>query len=313
MGGVVIIGATNRDDVLDPALVREGRFDLRITVPNPDLAAREDILRNHVRTRVLEDDVDLRSVARGTVGFSGAALAALVNEAALRTVRRGGHAVSNDDLEGARDAKLLGGDRRELVIDPEEMRVIRCHEAGHALLACTLPGCDPVHKATVTPRGRSLGHVAAVPLRDRLLVRRSVALDQVAMLLGGRAAEEAVFGADLVTSGAMSDFGEVTRIVRDMVARYGMGSTMVSRVDESNAFSPRLVSERSKEAVDHEVERIVSEQYARALAVVRDDREALDAIVAAFVDCETLTGDRIRCIVRDARASLEEAAEADPA
>ncbi len=308
MKGVVVIGATNRVDVLDPALVRAGRFDQKIQVPNPDLGARESILAIHAGSRRLSDDVDLLTMARGTPGFSGADLATLVNEAAIGAVRRGATEVAMQDFEDARDAKLLGGaERRGTALDEDEMDIVIAHESGHALVATLLPHCDPVHKGTVTPRGRSLGHIAAVPLRDQVLVRRAKALDTVCMLLGGRAGEEIAFGDDAVTSGATSDIDEVTRVVRDMVSRYGMGSTMASRVDESNAFSTRQVSEESKAAVDREVERIVSHQYKRALVLIRDNAHAYEALRALFKQRETLTGDEIREVIRD--APLAEAAE----
>ena len=295
---IVVIAATNRPDVLDPALVRSGRFDLRVQVPNPDMVAREAILGIHARSRTLANDVDLATVARGTPGLSGADLANLVNEAAILAVRRGADALAMADLDDARDARLLGGtERRPGLLDEDEAEVVIAHESGHALLGTLLEHCDPIHKATVTPRGRSLGHVASVPLRDQVLMRKSKALDQMCMLLGGRAAEAAVFGDDAVTSGAAADIEAVTSMARDMVARFGMGSTMASRHDESTAFTVRPVSEASRAAVDREVEAVVAAQFKRAQEMVKRRRPALDDLRNAFRMRDTLTGEEIAAIV----------------
>ncbi|MGO4815871.1 cell division protein FtsH, partial [Cupriavidus sp. 2MCAB6] len=222
-------------------------FDLHITVPAPDQMARERILLVSARDVEIAADVDFATVARGTPGFSGADLATLVNEAALRAGKRGDHQVRMADFEDARDAKLLGGDQRHgLMIDPGEMETIIVHEAGHALANVLQPECDPIHKGTVAPRGRSLGHIAMLPLKDRVLLRKSKLKAELIVTMAGRAAEEIKFGDDAITSGAAADIHEATKIARDMITRFGMGSTMASRVDGGSAFSARPISENSK-------------------------------------------------------------------
>ncbi len=299
--GIIVIGATNRIDVLDPALVRSGRFDMHITVPAPDQRAREAILSVSARDVEIGPDVDFAMLARGTPGFSGADLATLVNEAALRAGKRSDFQVRMADFEEARDAKLLGGDHRNgLMIDADEMATIIAHEAGHALANILQPECDPIHKGTVAARGRALGYIAALPIKDRILLRKSKLMAELVVIMAGRAAEELKFGPDAITSGAAADSQEATRIARDMVARFGMGSTMASRIDTASPFSARTISEHTKQKVDEEVEQLLQERYARALALLRDNQSALDALIARFNEVDTLSGDEMRAIVGQA-------------
>jgi cell division protease FtsH len=299
--GIVVIAATNRIDVLDPALIRAGRFDLHITVPAPDMKARESILKVSARGVKIGADVDFSVLARGTPGFSGADLATLVNEAAFLAGKSGRLEVSMDDFEVARDAKLLGGsDRSGLRLDRAELETVIYHESGHALASILQPECDPVHKGTVAPRGRSLGHIASLPLTDRVLVRKSKLQAELVMALAGRAAEELVFGEDMITTGAAADIESATGMAREMIARYGMGTTMASRVDGGHVFSARPISERSKEMVDEEVEQLLRESYAKAKSILHDNRRALDALAQAFREHETLDGHIMRAVVQAA-------------
>ncbi|BCB22478.1 ATP-dependent zinc metalloprotease FtsH (plasmid) [Bosea sp. ANAM02] len=301
--GIVIIGATNRVEVLDPALIRAGRFDMHVIVPSPDQKARTEILKVASRDVELADDVDFATIARGTSGFSGADLAILVNEAAILAGKRSAHQVTMADFDQARDNKILGGTRGTLMIDPAELETIIVHESGHALANVLLPACDPIHKGTVTPRGRSLGHIATMPLKDRVLVTRTKFLSELVMLLAGRAAEEIFFGADMVTSGATSDSDLATTTAFDMVARYGMGSSMASRVGSS-----RPLSEETKRRVDEEVEEIIRASYERAKELLLANKPALDRLCARFREEDTLDGDEIRRIVAESSPAVSAAA-----
>jgi len=294
----VVIAATNRIDVLDPALIRSGRFDRHITVSAPAVKAREEILAVHAQKVPLAADVDLAVVAKGTPGFSGADLEALVNAAALEAAREGSPEVGLRHLEAVRDRKILGGsERKGAVVDAEELRTIAYHEGGHALAALLQDGSDPVHKATIIARGQSLGHVARLPERDRVLVRRSKLIVDLVVAMAGRAAEEVVFGEENVTGGAASDIHEATRIAREMVARYGLGDSLTSRA--ADAFG---VSEKTRRDVDCEAERIVQDCYARAKRMMVDERAVLDALAEALLARETLDGDELRAIVDTHRA-----------
>lgn len=301
--GIVIIGATNRVEVLDPALIRAGRFDMHVVVPAPDQKARTEILKVASRNVELADDVDFVTIARGTPGFSGADLAILVNEAAILAGKRSGYQVTMADFDQARDNKILGGSRGTLMIDPAELETIIVHESGHALANVLLPACDPIHKGTVTPRGRSLGHIATMPLKDRVLVTRSKFQSELVVLLAGRAAEEIFFGAEMVTSGATSDSDLATTIAFDMVARYGMGSSMASRVGSS-----RPLSEETKRRVDEEVEELIRVSYERAKELLVANRPALDQLCARFREEDTLDGDEIRRIVAESTPAASAAA-----
>ena len=219
--GIIIIAATNRPDVLDPALLRPGRFDRQIVVPNPDVVGREKILKVHVRKVPLAPDVDLKVIARGTPGFSGADLMNLVNEAALLAARRGKRIVTMNEFEDAKDKVMMGAERRTLVMTDDEKRLTAYHEAGHAIVALNVPATDPVHKATIIPRGRALGMVMQLPERDKLSMTYEQMTSRLAIMMGGRIAEEMIFGKDKVTSGAQSDIEQATRLARMMVTRWG--------------------------------------------------------------------------------------------
>ncbi len=296
--GVVVIAATNRPDVLDPALMRSGRFDRQVAVAAPEVGAREAILRIHARGVRLAGDVDLAAVAKGTPRFSGADLEALVNEAAIEAAREGADAVAARHFESARDAKLLGGaERGGTPLHPEEMETVCVHEAGHALAAVLQPECDPVHKATVIPRGRALGFVARIPERERLLVPRGKLLADIVVLMAGRAAEEECLGPAAVTGGAGGDIEEATRIARLMVEAHGMGESLASR--SARSFD---VSEATRRQVDEEVDRMLARAYAAARGLLSANRDALDALARALRERETLSGDEVRAVVAAHRA-----------
>lgn len=309
VSGVIVIAATNRVEILDEALLRPGRFDLQVTVPPPGLRAREAILRVHAKKVKLAPDVDLRAVARSTPGFSGADLAHLINEAAIRTAKRGGAEVTDHDIEEAKDVKLLGGEtQKENILDETEAETVAVHESGHAIVSLLEEGFDPIHKGSVTPRGRALGVVVSTPLRDRALLSKSYLMSKLVVLMGGRAAEEVKFGGDLITSGAVSDIEEATKIARAMVSRMGMGSRISNRVPGSDAAVG--LSQKSMEQVDAEVEAFVKGALDRAIEVLSANVGALDALSARFREDQTLSGDEIRSVVR---AAIEAAKETTPA
>ena len=302
--GVIIIAATNRPDVLDPALLRPGRFDRQVVVSNPDLAGREKILVVHGRNVALGPDVDFRVVARGTPGFSGADLANLVNEAALIAARSRRRFVLMDDFETAKDKVMMGSERRSLVMTDEEKRLTAVHEAGHAIVGLSLPQHDPIHKVTIIPRGQSLGLVLSLPERDQLSVTVTKFRSQIAMAMGGRAAEEQVFGKENVTSGAAADIQQATKIARAMVTRFGMseklgkidysgtGETYLGSVGASPATSPE-----TQEIIDAEVRRLVDEGYLEAKRILTERRSDLDRLATGLLEYETLTGSEIVSVI----------------
>ena len=301
--GIVIIAATNRPDVLDHALLRPGRFDRQVVVPVPDIKGREAILRVHGRKVVLGPDVNLRAIARGTPGFSGADLANLVNEAALMAARVKRKSVSMEDFENAKDKVVLGSERRSLVITDEERQQIAYHEAGHALVGMNVPQHDPIQKATIIPRGLALGVVHSQPERDEVSVTQTKYKSKIAMAMGGRAAEELVYGIENVTSGAASDIKQATRIARAMVTQFGM-SEKLGKIDYSSeqAQFPGLqggasASPETEELIDAEVRRIVDEGYSRARSILQEKKTQLDRLAAGLLEYETLTGDEIVRIV----------------
>ncbi|MDE3116374.1 MAG: ATP-dependent zinc metalloprotease FtsH, partial [Pseudomonadota bacterium] len=279
--GVILIAATNRPDVLDPALLRPGRFDRHVVVPNPDLAGREKILRVHLRKVPLAPDVDPRVIARGTPGFSGADLANLVNEAALLAARRGKRVVTMPELEDAKDKVLMGAERRSMAMSEEEKKLTAYHEGGHALVALSVEGSDPIHKATIIPRGRALGMVMRLPERDQLSVTRQKMLSDLCVAFGGRIAEELVFGHDKVTTGAVSDIEQATRMARAMVTRYGMSDDMGPIAYAENQEEVFLghsvsrtqnVSEATAQKIDSEIRRIIDMTYQRAHDILSERR-----------------------------------------
>ncbi|HPA90237.1 MAG TPA: ATP-dependent zinc metalloprotease FtsH [Quisquiliibacterium sp.] len=302
--GVIVIAATNRPDVLDPALLRPGRFDRQVVVPLPDIRGREQILNVHMRKVPIGQDVRADVIARGTPGFSGADLANLVNEAALFAARRSARLVEMIDFERAKDKIIMGAERRTLVMPEEERRNTAYHESGHAIVAKMLPKTDPVHKVTVIPRGRALGVTMQLPTEDRYSLDRERMLNTIAVLFGGRIAEEVFM--NQMTTGASNDFERATSIARDMVTRYGMSDElgpMVYAENEGEVFLGRSitkttnVSEETMRKVDAEIRRIIDEQYAVARKILEDNRDKVEAMTKALLEWETIDADQIDDIV----------------
>jgi cell division protease FtsH len=293
--GVILIAATNRPDVLDPALLRPGRFDRRIVVPRPDLNGRLGILKVHTKKTPLDTAVDLTLIARGTPGFSGADIENLVNEAALYAARRNKEKLAIEDFEFAKDKVIMGTERRSMIISEKEKRTTAIHEAGHALVAKILPGTDPVHKVTIIPRGRALGLTQQLPQEDRLNINQEFALNQVAILMGGRLAEELTFGQK--TTGAGNDIEVATNLARSMVCEWGMSEKMGPLAfgkKEGEVFLGREMttqqhySEQTAKDIDAEVRRIVTEQYDRAKKVLLENEAMLNKIADALLEYETI-------------------------
>ncbi|MCZ8235555.1 MAG: ATP-dependent zinc metalloprotease FtsH [Inhella sp.] len=298
--GVIVMAATNRPDILDPALLRPGRFDRQVYVTLPDIRGREQILNVHMRKVPLGGDVKAEVIARGTPGFSGADLANLVNEAALFAARRSARIVEMIDFERAKDKIIMGAERRSMVMDEEERRNTAYHEAGHALIGRLLPKLDPVHKVTIIPRGRALGVTVSLPEKDRYSTDKIRMLSTLSMLFGGRIAEEVFMGQ--MTTGASNDFERATAIARDMVMRYGMTDSlgpMVYAENEGEVFLGRSVtqtkniSEDTMRKVDAEVRRIIDEQYAIARKLIEEHADKMHAMAKALLDWETIDGEQI--------------------
>jgi cell division protease FtsH len=288
--GVIVIGATNRVDVLDPALLRPGRFDRQVHIGLPDIGGREAILNVHARNIKLAEGVSLASIAKGTPGFSGADLGNLLNEAAIFAARESLEEVTHDHLEAARNKIIMGLERRSLVISDEERRLVAVHEAGHALCACLLPASDKVHSATIIPHGQALGLVMRLPDHDRFCIPVEKLEADLIVAMGGRAAEEVVFGPKKVTTGAASDIAHATNIVTKMVTEWGMSPAIgMVRVARSGDSLPR--------EVEQEIRRIIDEMYEAAKTCIEDNRDALDALTKALLEHETIEGDEVRQIV----------------
>lgn len=295
--GVIVIAATNRVDVLDKALLRPGRFDRQIHVPNPDFVGREKILKVHSRKVPIGDDVDLKTVARGTPGFSGADLANLVNEAALLAARRSMRIVTSREFEDARDKILMGAERRTLLMTTEEKQMTAYHEAGHALVSLNMPGSVPIHKATIIPRGRALGMVQSLPERDQISQSYQEMVSQLAMAMGGRVAEEVIFGADKVTSGASGDIQMATKLARAMVTQYGFSKKLGKMAYEdpnSDMFRSPKIAEETQKMVDKEISKLVEEGYETAKKVITEKRNDLDTLAQGLIEYETLSGTEIK-------------------
>jgi cell division protease FtsH len=301
--GIILIAATNRPDVLDPALMRPGRFDRQITVPNPDFIGREKILKVHARKVPLAPDVDLKVVARGTPGFSGADLMNLVNEAALLAARRSKRIVTRQEFEDSRDKILMGAERRTLMMTEEEKRLTAYHEGGHALVSLIMPASTPIHKATIIPRGRALGMVQSLPERDEISQSYEQFISMLAMGMGGRVAEELVFGHDQITSGAAGDIQMCTRLARAMVTQFGFSDKLgtVAYADpQQEQFLGYSIgrqvtfSEATQRTIDAEVRRLVAEAYETAKRLLTEKRRQLDVIANALLEFETLTGDELK-------------------
>jgi cell division protease FtsH len=303
--GVIIIAATNRPDVLDPAILRPGRFDRRIHVPRPDLRGREGILRVHTKRTPLSGDVDLEIIGRGTPGFSGADLENLVNEAALLAARQDKDSVSMVDFELAKDKVMMGAERRSMIISEHEKKTTAWHEAGHTLVARSLPNHDPVHKVSIIPRGPALGVTMSLPKEDRLGYSRDWALDRIAMALGGRIAEEIKFGQ--LTTGAANDFKQATSLAKAMVTEWGMSDKLGPMAYGEREENPMLpfgpgmrhqdYSEVTAQEIDAEVRRIITEQYARAMGLCEAQLEKLDAIAMALLERETLDSEELDALM----------------
>jgi cell division protease FtsH len=302
--GIIIVAATNRPDVLDPALLRPGRFDRQVQVPNPDIKGREKILGVHARKVPLGPNVDLRIIARGTPGFSGADLANLVNEAALMAARVGRRFVTMDDFENAKDKVMMGAERRSMVMSEDEKKLTAYHEAGHAIVGLNVPQHDPIHKATIIPRGRALGLVLSLPERDQLSVTYTKYKSQIAMAMGGKVAEELIFGKENVTSGAMSDIRQVSRIARAMVTQFGF-SDELGNIDYANERESYLGtynagtyhSPETQKKIDEEVRRIVDEGYATAKRILTEKKDDLHRLAQGLLEYETLTGAEIMRVI----------------
>ncbi len=306
--GVILIAATNRPDVLDPALLRPGRFDRQVVVPNPDVNGREKILRVHMKKVPLASDVEPKTIARGTPGFSGADLANLVNEAALLAARLGKRTVAMLEFENAKDKVLMGAERRSLVMSDAEKKMTAYHEGGHALCAISTPGCDPVHKATIIPRGRALGLVMSLPEGDRYSKSKSKLLAELTMAMGGRAAEEIIFGAENVSNGASGDIKMATDQARRMVSEWGMSDKlgMISFGDNGqevflghSVTQNKNVSEQTIREIDSEIKAIIDQAYVNAKTLLTDKIDDLHRIANGLLEYETLSGDEIRQVLRD--------------
>jgi cell division protease FtsH len=304
--GIVVIAATNRQDILDPALLRPGRFDRQVTVGNPDLKGREAILRVHARKIQMETDVDLRSIARGTPGFSGADLANLVNEAALLAGRAARRIVTNEDMHDARDKVLMGVERRSIVLSDLDRVNCAYHEAGHAVVAALLPNADPLHKVTIIPRGRAMGVTMQLPEADRHTYTKDYLETQVAVLMGGRVAEELFM--NHMTSGASNDIERATDIAQHMVCEWGMSDLgPLAYRKPGNSFEndrPHVLSEATAQRVDEEIRKVVIDAYDRAKSIIERNRRAVDMMAKALLEDESLDAGEISDLMERAEASL---------
>ncbi|GIU82221.1 MAG: ATP-dependent zinc metalloprotease FtsH [Pyrinomonadaceae bacterium] len=314
--GVILMAATNRPDVLDPALLRPGRFDRRVVVGRPDVKGREEILKVHTRKIPLDKDVDIKVIARSTPGFTGADLANLVNEAALNAARNNKKAVSMEDFEIAKDKVLMGAERKSLVLSEEEKRLTAYHEAGHTLVSLKVPAADPIHKVTIIPRGVALGVTQQLPETDRHSYTKEYLLSRIAILMGGRIAEEVFFGEDKITTGASNDIENATEIARAMVCEYGMsdlGPLAFGKREEQIFLGKEIAqhrdySEDTAIKIDQEIRKIVSEQYERAKKIILENKDALIRLAEELIKKETLDGSQVRRIVEGLSLEDEEQA-----
>ncbi|PIW54885.1 MAG: cell division protein FtsH, partial [Sphingomonadales bacterium CG12_big_fil_rev_8_21_14_0_65_65_10] len=299
--GIIIIAATNRPDVLDPALLRPGRFDRQVVVPVPDIEGREKILEVHMKKVPLAPDVNSRTIARGTPGFSGADLANLVNEAALLAARRNKRLVAMQEFEDAKDKVMMGSERRSMVMTDDEKKMTAYHEAGHALVSLNEPASDPIHKATIIPRGRALGMVMRLPERDNYSYHRDKMHADLAVAMGGRVAEEIIFGHDKVSSGASSDIQYATKLARNMVTKWGMSDKLgpLQYEEQQEGYlgmgqSARTMgSGETNKLIDAEIRALVDGAHKRATEVLKTQEDKLHLLAQAMLEYETLTGDEI--------------------
>ena len=319
--GIILIAATNRPDVLDPALLRPGRFDRQVVVPNPDVTGREKILRVHMRNVPLSADVDVRTLARGTPGFSGADLANLVNEAALTAARRNRRMVTMHDFEHAKDKVMMGAERRSMAMSEEEKTLTAYHEGGHAIVALNVPSTDPVHKATIVPRGRALGMVMQLPEGDRYSLKYQQMTSRLAIMMAGRVAEELIFGKENITSGASSDIKAATDLARNMVTRWGYSEVVGAVAYGDNQDEVFLghsvartqnVSEETARKIDGEVRLLVDGGLADARRILTEKLDDLHTLAKALLEFETLSGDEINGVLKGVKPKRDEA-EAKPA
>jgi cell division protease FtsH len=301
--GIILIAATNRPDVLDPALLRPGRFDRQVVVPNPDVNGREKILRVHMKDVPLAADVNTKTIARGTPGFSGADLANLVNEAALMAARKDRRMVTHRDFEDAKDKVMMGAERKSMAMNEEEKRLTAYHEGGHAIVAINVKMADPVHKATIVPRGQALGMVMQLPEGDRYSMKYQQMVDRIAIMAGGRVAEELIFGKENITSGASSDIQQASKLARRMVTQWGFSDilgTVAYGENEQEVFlghsvaRSQNVSEDTARIIDSEVKRLVTEGWNEARKILTDKAADLETLAQALLEYETLSGQEIR-------------------
>nr|MDQ2861932.1 ATP-dependent zinc metalloprotease FtsH [Pseudomonadota bacterium] len=320
--GIILIAATNRPDVLDPALLRPGRFDRQVVVPNPDVGGREKILRVHMRNVPLASDVNVKVIARGTPGFSGADLANLVNEAALMAARRNRRMVLQRDFEDAKDKVMMGAERKSMVMSEEEKRNTAYHEGGHALVALSVPSADPVHKATIIPRGLALGMVMQLPEGDRYSLNYEQMTSRLAIMMGGRTAEELIFGKEKITSGASSDIQAATSLARNMVTRWGFSDELgtVSYGDNQeevflghSVARTQNVSEDTAQKIDFEVRRLVQTAHDEARRILTERLEDLHTLAKTLLEFETLSGDEIVGALKGVRPTRDEPEHRQPA
>ena len=316
--GVILIAATNRPDVLDPALLRPGRFDRQVVVPNPDVVGREQILKVHVRKVPLAPDVNLKVIARGTPGFSGADLMNLVNEAALTAARRNKRMVTQAEFEEAKDKVMMGAERKSLVMTEEEKLLTAYHEGGHAIVGLNVVATDPIHKATIIPRGRALGMVMQLPERDKLSMSLEQMTSRLAIMMGGRVAEEMIFGREKVTSGAASDIDQATRLARMMVTRWGLSEELgtVSYGENNDEVflgmqvnRQQNVSEATAQKIDNEVRRLVETGYKDATRILTEKRADLETLAKGLLEYETLTGEEITDLLNGKKPNRESVLE----
>ena len=312
---IIVIASTNRPDVLDPALLRPGRFDRQVVVGNPDIGGRERILKVHMKNVPLASDVDVRTIARGTPGFSGADLANLVNEAALMAARKNRRMVLQRDFEDAKDRVMMGAERKSMAMTDEEKRLTAYHEGGHALLALNVPAADPVHKATIIPRGRALGMVMQLPERDQLSMSFEQMTSRLTILMGGRMAEEIIFGKDKITSGASSDIDQASRLARAMVTKWGFSDKLgvVSYGENQDEVflghsvsRTQNVSEDTARLIDEEVKRLVQTGFDEARKILTDKLEDLHTIAKGLLEYETLSGDEIIAMLKGIAPNRED-------
>ncbi len=301
--GVIIIAATNRPDVLDRALLRPGRFDRQITVPNPDIIGREQILNVHLKKINNAPDVDAKIIARGTPGFSGADLANLTNEAALLAAKFNQKLVTMQNLEDAKDKIMMGAERKSMIMQKEEKELTAYHEAGHAIIAINCPNSDPIHKATIIPRGRALGMVMRLPEKDQFSVTRAKLIDDLAVAMGGRVAEEMIFGYDKVTTGASSDIDHATRMAKNMVTQWGLsdkvGAVNYAKNDEASYYAnpSNDFSDETAKIIDNEVKTIIDNAIKTAKKILTDKKNDLETLAQALIKYETLSGVEITDIL----------------